>query len=157
MKVLVIEAGPLDQGQQAILIPGAFDQAAIPYYWDITSEQQTALGNRSFSVPAGKVVGGGSVGNAMVFFRSAKGDYDSWEALGATSLGYDTLLPYFQKSENFTAPAEDFAKARNVSWQDSIHGHDGPLQVSYPNYAYPGTGKRFRSISDTKSSVYVIV
>jgi choline dehydrogenase len=103
VKVLVIEAGLFDQDQETILVPGAFDQSAIPYYWDITSTPQTGLGNRSFSVPIGKAVGGGTVGNAMIFFRGTKGDYDSWEALGATSLGYDILPPYFQKSENFTA------------------------------------------------------
>lgn len=141
MTVLVIEAGSFDAGQQAVLVPGAFDQTAIPYYWDITSAPQTALGNRSFSVPIGKAVGGGSVGNSMVFFRSAKGDYDSWEALGATSLGYDTLLPYFQKSENFTPPDNAFAERGNVSWDEAVHGGTGPLQVSYPNYFYPGSGK----------------
>jgi choline dehydrogenase len=145
--VLVIEAGPFDQGQQVILVPGAFDDGEIPYYWNITSEPQTALDNKTFTVPIGKAVGGGSVGNAMVFFRSAKGDYDSWEALGATSLGYDTLLPYFEKSENFTAPDQAFAKRANISWEYPIHGSTGPLQVSYPNYFYPGSGKSFSSIS----------
>lgn len=142
MTVLVIEAGPFDGYEDAVLVPGAFDQTALPYYWNITSEPQTGLENRSFSVPLGKAVGGGTVGNAMVFFRSAKGDYDSWEALGATSLGYDTLLPYFQKSENFTAPDQSFAEKGNVSWDASIHGSTGPLQVTYPNYFYPGSGKK---------------
>lgn len=152
MTVLVIEAGSFDHGEEAVLIPGAFNQTALsPYYWDIVSEPQTGLGNRSFSVPIGKAVGGGSVGNSMVFLRSAKGDYDSWEELGATSFGYNTLLPYFQKSENFTPPDQAFAEKANISWDESIHGTSGPLQVSYPNYYYPGSGKRFFCRTNTNS------
>ncbi|TVY82880.1 Dehydrogenase xptC [Lachnellula suecica] len=149
VRVLVIEAGPFDEGQRAVLVPGAFDQSEIPYYWNLTSEPQTSLGNRSFSVPMGKAVGGGTVGNAMVFFRAAKGDYDSWEALGATSLAYDTLLPYMKKSESFTAPEQSFAEKGNVSWDESNHGSTGPVQISYPNYFYPGSANWWNAALET--------
>lgn len=44
------------------------------------------------------------------------------------------------QSENFTAPDPSFAAAANISWVDSVRGHSGPVQYSYPDYYYPGSG-----------------
>lgn len=123
-----------------MLIPGAYDGAT--YSWQgLTSTPQTALNNRSFDVSLGRAVGGGSIVNGMIFFRSAEEEYDAWAALGATGQDWDSLLPYFKKSETFTAPDRRFATQTNISWVDSLHGHSGPLQVSYPNFFYRGAGK----------------
>jgi len=97
VKVLVIEAGPFDLGEDSVLIPGAFNP--VPYLWiPLPSVPQEALNNRSFNVPLGRVVGGGSVVNAMVFARAGKGEYHDWEELGATGWDWDDLLPYFIKA-----------------------------------------------------------
>ena len=69
VNVLVIEAGPLDQGEDSVLIPGAFP----PFqYWtlDLLCQPQVELNNRSAPAISGRVVGGGSAVNAMVFLRS---------------------------------------------------------------------------------------
>ncbi|KAF5520027.1 Dehydrogenase xptC [Colletotrichum aenigma] len=137
VNVLVIETGPFDKDEDSVLIPGAFNP--VPYLWpDLISARQTELNNRSFLVPAGRVVGGGSVVNGMVFVRAGKAEYAAWEKLGAEGWGWDGIFPYFKKSENFTAPPQDFANAANVSWIDAAHGHNGPVQASYPNYFFPG-------------------
>ncbi|KAL0930316.1 choline dehydrogenase [Colletotrichum truncatum] len=137
INVLVIETGPFDKDEDSVLVPGAF--FPVPYLWlGLTSTPQAALNNRSFPVPAGRVVGGGSVVNGMVFVRGGRTEFSGWEKLGAEGWGFDDLLPYFKKSENFTAPPKDFADAANISWVESAHGHDGPVQASYPNYFFPG-------------------
>ncbi|KAJ0338057.1 hypothetical protein COL922a_006070 [Colletotrichum nupharicola] len=137
VNVLVIETGPFDKDEDSVLIPGAFNP--VPYLWpDLISASQTELNNRSFLVPAGRVVGGGSVVNGVVFVRAGKAEYAAWEKLGAEGWGWDGIFPYFKKSENFTAPPPDFADAANISWIDAAHGHSGPVQASYPNYFFPG-------------------
>ncbi|KAJ3962890.1 hypothetical protein N0V92_000326 [Colletotrichum tropicale] len=136
VNVLVIETGPFDKDEDSVLIPGAFNP--VPYLWpDLISAPQTELNNRSFLVPAGRVVGGGSVVNGMVFVRAGKAEYAAWEELGAEGWGWDGIFPYFKKSENFTAPSQEFADAANISWIDAAHGHGGPVQASYPNYFFP--------------------
>jgi choline dehydrogenase len=70
VKVLVIEAGPFDRGEDNVIIPGAFPPVQ---YWtlDLLCQPQTELNNLSYPSLSGRVVGGGSTVNAMVFLRSA--------------------------------------------------------------------------------------
>ncbi|GAB1319975.1 hypothetical protein MFIFM68171_10185 [Madurella fahalii] len=144
VNVLVIEAGPFDQDEESVLIPGAY--FPVPYLWiPLPSIPQAALNGRSFNVPAGKVVGGGSVVNAMVFVRPGKAELGAWEKLGAKGWNWDSLLPYYKKSENSTAPDPDFARQANFSYVDEVHGHDGPVQVSLPNFYYPASGNWFEA------------
>ncbi|KAI0595135.1 hypothetical protein F4775DRAFT_605413 [Biscogniauxia sp. FL1348] len=138
INVLVIEAGPLDAGEPGILVPGSWDPS--PYVWpDLATEPLTALNNRAPSVICARVVGGGSTINAMNWLRGTKVDYDDWEALGNEGWGWDDLLPFFMKSENFTAPDPEYAARANITWDDSVRGHVGPLQYSYSNYFYPAS------------------
>jgi len=92
----VLEAGPFDKNEDSVLVPGAF--FPVPYLWlSLPSVPQTALHGRSFNVPAGRVVGGGSVVNGMVFVRPGKGELRAWEDLGAKGWNWDALLPYYKK------------------------------------------------------------
>ncbi|EJT82278.1 hypothetical protein GGTG_02252 [Gaeumannomyces tritici R3-111a-1] len=137
VNVLVIETGPFDKDEDSVLVPGAF--FPVPYLWPgLTSAPQTELNNRTFAVPAGRGVGGGSIVNGMVFLRGGRTEYSHWERLGAEGWGWDGLLPYFKKSENLTTPPAEFAAAANISWVEAAHGRDGPVRVSYPNYFFPG-------------------
>ncbi|KAF2133649.1 GMC oxidoreductase [Dothidotthia symphoricarpi CBS 119687] len=137
--VLVIEAGPFDKGEDEVLVPGSWNPAQ--YLWPgLVTEPLTALNNRSEPIVVAKVVGGGSTINAMNLLRGTKADFAGWVSLGNDGWGWDDMLPYFKKSENFTAPDASFAATSNISWDDSVRGHDGPVQYSYPNYAYPGLG-----------------
>lgn len=71
VSVLVIEAGPLDQGEDGILVPGAF--APYLYFWPgLVTVPQEGLNNRTIDTVAAQVVGGGSTINAMVYLRCAK-------------------------------------------------------------------------------------
>ena len=59
------------------------------------------LSDRRPSLYAGRMLGGTSMLNAMVYMRGHKSDYDEWESLGCRGWGYDDILPYFKKSEGF--------------------------------------------------------
>lgn len=72
--------------------------------------------------PRGKVVGGSSVLNYMIYTRGNKQDFDHWADLGNTGWGYEDILPYFRKIENFTVPGVHDRR---------YHGYDGYLGVSY--------------------------
>ncbi|KAL2060753.1 hypothetical protein VTL71DRAFT_9395 [Oculimacula yallundae] len=136
--VLVIEYGPFDQGEDAVLVPGSY--FPVPYFWpNIFSTPQRGLNNGTYFVPMGRVVGGGSTINAMFFLRCPAVDYDSWEELGNRGWGWASLLPYFKKSETFGRPEASFAKQYNISYDDSAHGFKGPVQASYSPYDYPSS------------------
>jgi choline dehydrogenase-like flavoprotein len=94
--VLVVEAGPLDQGQDGILVPGAY--APYLYFWpNLVTVPQRRLNNRTPGAITAQVVGGGSTINAMVFLRGDKEDYDAWGALGNAGWSWQNMLPYFLK------------------------------------------------------------
>lgn len=78
------------------MVPGAY--FPVPYLWlPLMSTPQAGLGGTSYDVPCGRVVGGGSVVNAMFFHRSDVEVYDGWDELGATGWSWKDLLPYFKK------------------------------------------------------------
>ncbi|KAF2627624.1 GMC oxidoreductase [Macroventuria anomochaeta] len=138
VKVLVIEYGPLDQREDGVMVPGAY--FPVPYLWlPLMSTPQAALNGTSYSVPCGRAVGGGSVVNAMFFHRSDASFYDTCDALGARGWSWTSMLPYFKKSETFSRPDQNYAAEHNITWDDTVHGFDGPVQASYAPYDYPGS------------------
>ena len=67
------------------------------YDWNLTYTPNPDLGGRNVSIPQGKVVGGSSLLNRMLFHRGSREDYDRWEQLGNSGWGFDGLLAYFRK------------------------------------------------------------
>lgn len=118
-KVLVMEYGGSDRSI-IIQMPSAL---AIPrtkakYAWFYSTEPEPHLNNRRLPCPRGKVVGGSSSINGMVFVRGNPLDYDRWEEEGgATGWSYQDCLPYFRRSETFSGGG------------DAYRGDSGPLQV----------------------------
>ncbi|KIX05367.1 uncharacterized protein Z518_06239 [Rhinocladiella mackenziei CBS 650.93] len=111
--------------------------------FNITSGPEPALGNRTYSVRAGSVPGGGSTVNGMELDRASAADYDSWELLGNPGWGWKGLLPYFKKASSemdtrthFTQPPADIQAQYNYTWDESAYGN-GPLQASFPDFQYP--------------------
>ncbi|KAK3320154.1 hypothetical protein B0T19DRAFT_282750 [Cercophora scortea] len=136
VSVLVIEAGPIDPGLDGILTPGAY--APYYYFWpNQFTVPQTGLNNRTIFAICAQVLGGGSAINAMVYIRGKAEDYNGWGLLGNPGWSWNSLLPYFMKSENFTRPNPTFAAAANITWNETVRGHTGPLQNSYPSYIFP--------------------
>lgn len=118
VSVALIEAGGPDTAQE-IHIPVAFSQLFKgPLDWDLDSEPEPGLDGRREYLPRGKMFGGCSSMNAMIYIRGHRADYDGWAAGGATGWSYDEVMPYFLRSED------------NDRGADEYHGAGGPLSVS---------------------------
>jgi choline dehydrogenase-like flavoprotein len=96
----LIEAGGPGAAEE-IHLPVAWSELFMgPYDWDLDSEPEPGLNGRRVYLPRGKVLGGCSSVNAMVYIRGARADYAAWAAGGAAGWGYDEVLPYFRRSDS---------------------------------------------------------
>ncbi|KAJ8060390.1 hypothetical protein OCU04_010719 [Sclerotinia nivalis] len=108
------------------------------YDWNLWTAPQTSLDGSSRPIDLGKGVGGGSLINGMCWTRGGSADYDAWVALGNPGWGWNDLLPYFKKTENYTNDVDAaFAHELYVYPDASTHGTTGYIDVSYPKYFYP--------------------
>ncbi|KAK0726371.1 hypothetical protein B0T21DRAFT_385647 [Apiosordaria backusii] len=134
LTVGVLEAGKSGYGDDNIDIP-AYSGRALggPYDWHFKTTPQPGLGGRTLPWNRGKILGGSSALNYMTWNRGSKEDYDAWEELGNAGWGWDSLLPYFKKSERFHPPPPEFKDNHQASYNkpNSILGEDGPINVSY--------------------------
>lgn len=88
-----------DTSGQEVTIPGLIGRdLATRYDWNLTTVPQSFLDNQTRPYNAGRVVGGSSLLNGMVWTRGSAADYDAWEALGNPGWGWKGLLPYFKKA-----------------------------------------------------------
>jgi choline dehydrogenase len=116
-RVLLLEAGGPDDRSE-IRIPAAFSKIfKTPLDWNYSTEPQANLHGRELYWPRGRVIGGSSSINAMIYIRGNRLDYDDWERLGSPGWSYEEVLPYFRKAENYFGGAS--------RW----HGAGGPLRV----------------------------
>ncbi|MEM9231798.1 MAG: GMC family oxidoreductase N-terminal domain-containing protein [Pseudomonadota bacterium] len=117
--VLLLEAGGGDLNFW-IWMPIGYGKAFYDkrINWMYTTEPDPGTNNRVSYWPRGKVMGGSSSINAMVYIRGQRKDYDDWEALGNSGWGWDAVLPYFKKMET--------SDQGNSAWR----GDNGPLHVS---------------------------
>jgi len=118
VKVALVEAGGPDAAQE-VHIPVAFGALFKgPLDWDLDTEPEPGLGGRRCYLPRGKMFGGSSSMNAMIYMRGNRADYDGWAANGAPGWAFDDVLPYFLRAEDNERGASEF------------HGAGGPLAVS---------------------------
>jgi choline dehydrogenase len=123
--VAVIEAGPPSTGR-LFEIPGLFSRQLKSHFdWDFETEPEPELNGRRKYLPRGRVVGGTSAMNTMLYVRGNRADYDQWEQLGATGWSYKDVLPFFIASED------------NERGPDEFHGIGGPLGVSDARSVHP--------------------
>jgi len=122
-RVLVIEHGGTDAGP-LIQMPGAlsYPMNMKRYDWGFQSEPEPHLGGRRLATPRGKVIGGSSSINGMIYVRGHARDFDHWRDQGADGWGYADVLPYYQRQENW----HDGGHGGDPAWR----GTDGPLHVS---------------------------
>lgn len=125
-KVLLLEAGPTDWNPM-IHIPVGYSQTLKDpkLNWLYNTEEDPGSNNRVHVWPRGKVLGGSSSINGLLYVRGQMADYDGWAQLGATGWGSSDVLPYFRKSEG------------NERLKDELHGCEGPLNVSDPSTHHP--------------------
>ena len=117
--VLLLEAGPKDTNLW-IHVPLGYGKLfkAKTVNWMYQTEPEPGLDGRSIFQPRGKVLGGSSSINGLLYVRGQHEDYDRWRQRGNSGWGFDDVLPYFKKAENQQRGADDY------------HGGDGPLPVS---------------------------
>ncbi|MDP4595257.1 MAG: GMC family oxidoreductase N-terminal domain-containing protein, partial [Beijerinckiaceae bacterium] len=119
IKVLLVEAGARDWNP-LLRVPllATFWLRKKYHNWGYQTEPERHLNNRRIDWPRGKVLGGSSAINGMVYTRGNRGDYDHWAQLGLREWSYDKVLPFFRKSENFEEGTSAF------------HGGEGELPVT---------------------------
>ena len=118
-RVLLLEAGPKDSYPWIHVPLGyhkTFNNPRVNWMFD--SEPEPELNNRIMYQPRGKVLGGTSSINGMVYMRGNAADYDEWRQRGCEGWDYDSVLPYFKRAEDQERGADEF------------HGVGGPLKVS---------------------------
>ncbi len=122
--VLVLEAGGR-YPRWLLGAPLASLRIKDRFSWRYLTAPQAGLGGRRVSLPMGRVLGGSSSINAMMYCRGAPGDYDRWAALGGAGWSFAEILPYFLRAENWTRG------------ESPGRGRDGPLTVSGPRFLAP--------------------
>ncbi|MCP4560979.1 MAG: choline dehydrogenase [Bosea sp.] len=111
-KVLIVEAGGKDDWIWFHIPVGYLYAIGNPRAdWLFQTEVEAGLGGRSLAYPRGKVVGGCSAINAMIYMRGQAADYDGWRQQGLTGWGWDDVLPLFLKHEDHIAPEGRFHRA----------------------------------------------
>ena len=132
VRVLLLEAGPRDRNW-AIDMPSGLGRllANDRFNWAYTSEPEPYLDNRRLSHPRGRVLGGSSSINGMMYVRGHARDYDRWAQSGCRGWSYADVLPYFRRAETSQRAA------------DAYHGKDGPLRVTTPNGSTGVLGEAF--------------
>jgi len=127
-RVLLLEAGPPDEADE-IHIPAALNLLFQSQYdWDFRTVPQERAGSRSVYWPRGRMLGGSSSMNAMIYIRGNRLDYDTWrDDYGCTGWGYADIVPYFLRAED------------NSRGSSAYHGIAGPLSVQDLKHKSPLT------------------
>ncbi|PMN70201.1 GMC family oxidoreductase [Enterovibrio norvegicus] len=119
IRVLLIEAGGKDNNPWLHIPVGYFKTMHNPKTdWCYVTEPDPGINSRQLQWPRGKVLGGSSALNGLLYVRGQAEDYDHWAALGNQGWSYQEILPYFKKSEDQERGSDDF------------HGVNGPQKVS---------------------------
>lgn len=130
-KVCLLEAGPPDKSHfihNCNPVNMLFLMNSSKYNWKYYAEGNKKTGDRKFFWPRGKTLGGSSAVNAMIYTRGHKSDFDHWAALGNTGWDYNSVLPYFMKTE------------RQHRGADAYHNDKGEMDVIDTTFHFPASG-----------------
>ena len=117
-RVLLLEAGPSDWRPMIHIPAGMVTLLRHPVVnWNYTAAVEPGIGNRALGWPRGKVLGGSSSINGMLYLRGHPADYDGWAQMGCTGWSAADVLPFFRKSE------------RRIGGDDEHRGRDGEMAV----------------------------
>ena len=126
LRVLLIEAGGRDVNPWIHIPVGYFRTMGDPALdWCYRTEPDPGLNGRSLPWPRGKVLGGSSSLNGLLYVRGQPQDYDRWQQMGNSGWGWDDVLPYFRRAED------------QERGEDAFHGTGGPLTVSNARLSRP--------------------
>ncbi|MGZ3411544.1 MAG: GMC family oxidoreductase [Xanthobacteraceae bacterium] len=129
-RVLLIEAGPRDRHPLIHIPAGMLSLHRHPRLnWNYSSEPESGTNGRALHWPRGKVLGGSSSINGMLYVRGNARDYDRWAQMGCTGWSYEDVLPYFKQSEAYAHGADDY------------RGGGGPMAVEQYRTVLPLTDR----------------
>jgi choline dehydrogenase len=122
--VLLLEAGPDASAVEEVHVPAAYSRLFRSRYdWNYVTLPQERADGRPVYWPRGRLLGGSSAMNAMIYIRGNRADYDAWrDSYGCAGWGYRELLPYFRRAED------------NSRGESAYHGAGGPLSVTDPRH-----------------------
>jgi choline dehydrogenase len=124
--VLLLEAGPEDSNLWLHLPVGYYKTTHDPRWdWCLQTEPEPELRGRRIGWPRGRVLGGSSAINGLLYVRGHPADYDGWAAAGCEGWGYDDIAPYFLRAED------------TEGGDGALHGRGGPLRVEDSRIALP--------------------
>ncbi len=126
-KVILLEAGKRDSDPLLHVPIGYAKHFASPKHNWLYQSEPGAQVKRTMIQPRGKVLGGTSSINGMLYVRGQREDYDHWAQRGNSGWSYEDVLPFFKRAEDFAGGGNEF------------HGEGGPLHVSEPRHKYPLT------------------
>ncbi|KAH9886297.1 aryl-alcohol-oxidase from pleurotus Eryingii [Cubamyces lactineus] len=136
--VLLIEAGPNDAGVLPIEVPLLSSQLQPNQLWDwnYTTVPQSALNQRVIQYPRGRVLGGSTSINFMIYSRGSEDDFNQYaEVTGDSGYSWSSIEPYFRKLERLVPPVDGHNTQGEVD--PSVHGTSGPLNISVPGASLP--------------------
>ena len=138
VKVGVVEAGANRMDDPQITTPSLYPTliGREKYDWCYESVPQPALNGKTMSQPRGKVLGGSSAINYLMYVRGSREDYDAWESLGNKGWGWEGMLPYFKKHQTLdvTKATRQGDKYMPHAAKEKYHGSDGPIHTSFNDY-----------------------
>jgi choline dehydrogenase len=125
-RVLLLEAGGHDRLFWVhVPIGYLYTQGKPRTDWCFSTVEEAGLGGRVLKYPRGRLLGGSSSINGMIYMRGQAADYDHWRQLGLTGWGWDDVVPLFRRSEDYYGGADD------------MHGAGGPLKVNRQRLNWP--------------------
>src|SRR5680860_122316 len=125
--VCLLEAGPRDL-HPFIHVPAGFIKMIFnpAYTWQFKTEPNPQTLDREIPVPQGRVMGGSTSINGLIHNRGQRDDFDHWAALGNPGWDYESVLPYFKRTENHITPTDG-----------TYRGHEGLLAVTDVDWTHP--------------------
>ena len=140
--VALLEAGGRDWNPWIHVPVGYFKTIHNPNTdWCYSTEPEPGLNGRSLKWPRGKVLGGSSSINGLLYVRGQSEDYNRWAELGCSGWSYDDVLPYFKRSEN------------QENGEDDYHGVGGPLSVSNMTFSRPICDDFLNAVAQTGTPI----
>ncbi|CAK4004037.1 Alcohol oxidase [Lecanosticta acicola] len=141
VRVGVLEIGKNLMDDPQVYTPGLYPTliGREKYDWCYMSEPVPTAGNKKYSMPRGRLLGGSSGINYLMYVRGSKKDYDGWRDLGNEGWGWDDMVPYFRKHQTLD-PAEKHPPNEQfmpTGAKEKYHGTNGPIHTSFNDYYEP--------------------
>ncbi|EGP86928.1 uncharacterized protein MYCGRDRAFT_72806 [Zymoseptoria tritici IPO323] len=141
VKVGVIEVGKNLMDDPQVFTPGLYPTLIGREKYDFcyVSEEVPTAGNKKYSMPRGRMLGGSSAINYLMYVRGSKGDYDGWASLGNEGWGWDDMVPYFKQHQTLDPSEKEPPSAQYMPTgaKEEYHGTDGPIHTSFNDYYEP--------------------